>query len=364
MNSLKNNITSVFRDKAVSPSSPRRLGSGGRKRKRVTWAPNVLDSASSAASLGAPVIILCAALVNQHMQYTIKIRQKDCEWNVSRRYSEFVSLHAALLEESLLAASEFPPLPKKRWFELGRWTQRHDDIYNLERKLELQQYLQRLFSINKKILLQKSKVLQRFIEFQNRYKLSVNTVLGGTDTATDPSAPSYSPAEVPGAEVERPHNDESRELSGQQRVSGLGLGLGLVMSTWRQQQGPPHAPPASVASRSTAPSADSASASLQSAVDSISISTGAPYAKDIDVDSDSEGSVDSGFGEHDAKLMLESKNRVPERQAAASGRPDSSASSLVNAFKFIIEICKSDYWIFIIAFALLLLSQLGWIPES
>ena len=73
--------------------------------------------------------ILCLAralpAAQDHMVYTIKIRQKDCEWNISRRYSEFAALHAALLEESLLAASEFPSLPKKRWFELSRWTQRY-----------------------------------------------------------------------------------------------------------------------------------------------------------------------------------------------------------------------------------------------
>jgi hypothetical protein len=49
---------------------------------------------------------------------------KDCVWGVKRRYSEFESFHEALLRESLLASEEYPPLPKKRWFELNRWTQR------------------------------------------------------------------------------------------------------------------------------------------------------------------------------------------------------------------------------------------------
>jgi hypothetical protein len=44
----------------------------------------------------------------------------------------------------------------------------------MERRIELQNYLQKLFSINKKILVYKSKVLHSFFEFNNRHTLSIN----------------------------------------------------------------------------------------------------------------------------------------------------------------------------------------------
>jgi hypothetical protein len=54
-----------------------------------------------------------------------KIRQKDCEWNINRRYSQLVQFHTDLLNESILETSQYPPLPKKRWFEISRWIQRY-----------------------------------------------------------------------------------------------------------------------------------------------------------------------------------------------------------------------------------------------
>lgn len=56
--------------------------------------------------------------------FLMKVRLKDCTWNVYRRYSEFEAFHDALVEESVLGPEEYPSLPKKRWFELGRWTSR------------------------------------------------------------------------------------------------------------------------------------------------------------------------------------------------------------------------------------------------
>jgi hypothetical protein len=43
---------------------------------------------------------------------------------VYRRYSEFEQFHVAMEEESVLDIEEYPLLPKKRWFEISRWTQR------------------------------------------------------------------------------------------------------------------------------------------------------------------------------------------------------------------------------------------------
>ena len=49
---------------------------------------------------------------------------RDCTWNVYRRYSEFEAFHNSLMEESIVDSEEYPPLPKKRWFEINRWTSR------------------------------------------------------------------------------------------------------------------------------------------------------------------------------------------------------------------------------------------------
>lgn len=138
---------------------------GGEKKKRVTWAPDVVDNDAKYGSLRSPVTIESSELVNDKMVYKITIRLRDCKWNVYRRYSQFEQFHSQLLEESVLDPEEYPSLPKKRWFELNRWTQRHDEEYTKERRGELQKYLQALFKINKKILVHKSKALQSFLEF-------------------------------------------------------------------------------------------------------------------------------------------------------------------------------------------------------
>ena len=56
--------------------------------------------------------------------YFIDIWQSGMCWLVRRRYKEFVNLHAKLVLELSKYGYELPSLPKKRWFETMRWTNR------------------------------------------------------------------------------------------------------------------------------------------------------------------------------------------------------------------------------------------------
>lgn len=139
-------------------------------------------------NLRNPVMINSHQVVNDKMVYAITIRLKDCTWGVFKRYSEFEVFHQALLEESLLAPEEYPPLPKKRWFEINRWTQRNDEEYTKERRGELQKYLQILFRTNDKILVQKSKTLQTFLDFHHLVATMMNRreLLNSVDGESSP----------------------------------------------------------------------------------------------------------------------------------------------------------------------------------
>lgn len=132
---------------------------------RVKWDSEIVDNDEKFGSLRSPVMINSSELVNDKMVYTITIRLRDCEWEVKKRYSDIEAFHSSLLQEAILDPDDYPPLPKKRWFEINRWTSRHDEEYTKIRRNELQKYLQILFKTHCKILLHKSKCLQSFLEF-------------------------------------------------------------------------------------------------------------------------------------------------------------------------------------------------------
>jgi hypothetical protein len=177
----------------------------------------------------------------------------------------------------------------------------------------LQTYLQKLFSTHKKILLHKSRALHAFIQFGDRYELSLSLMkCAGTD---DPAGSD----DDDGGGVGDGDHDDGEEEEEEELGGGLG-GLGA-----REEEG------------------DAAS------------------------DCGSEGSADSadsGFGEDDVKHFLE----AGPPPSPPAGRPDAGSSSssldLWSAASFAWELCKSDYWILIIAVVLLMLSKYDLLPDT
>jgi hypothetical protein len=260
---------------------------------------------------------------------------------------------------------------------------RHDDTYTLERRNELQQYLQKLFSINKRILVQKSKALQRFLEFHNRYKLSVNNVWSDEMDMSWKGSEETSNSD---SEIIVPQSPGAFDGLFDTLQSLQGSGRDLVGAVWQRfDLGDSSTMDATTDTSKSTVSPPAIQPSIPPAGDRVSISTGTPTDTivstvvdddndhDKDGDCDSEGSVDSGFGEHDMKFKLTPSvksalasgpvDKIPSvtQQDNVNAVDDSSFGGLV---RFAWEACKSDYWMFIIAFVLLLLSKYGWIPEN
>ena len=225
----------------------------------------------------------------------------------------------------------------------------------MERRGELQNYLQKLFSTHKKILVYKSKALQSFIQFGSRNELSISMMNGTSSIVL---------AGRGGDELA----SEGDEGGGGQQLLLTSLqetvldNLGELQSFFRRLGGEEEGG--------------------ESAKDSSA--HGKKEAREEDSDCGSEGSVDSGFGEDDVRLDLHwSKGRddsstldsfsigtAPSSCSSSSsssiGIEDSRCepSSAWSLAAFVWELCKSEYWIFLIAIALLLLNNYNLFPDS
>lgn len=213
------------------------------------------------------------------------------------------------------------------------------------------------------MLVLKSKALQLFIDYNNRYVLAVNMVRGGEevgrhheeDTQEEEQASPCTDT-VPGG-----HYTNKLLLAALQNLPGAGLQLAATaLQSLRLLGDLPSASPAQVKDARVEGEGEGGSGS----------------GSDCDSDNDNdEGSVDSGFGEHDMKHELPSLSSQPQPESREKSEPapllvastamlSSAACNVWSAACFVWELCKSDYWIFIIAFTLLLLSKHGMIPDS
>eukprot|EP00602_Paraphysomonas_sp_CaronLab_P000081 CAMPEP_0185029358 /NCGR_PEP_ID=MMETSP1103-20130426/15638_1 /TAXON_ID=36769 /ORGANISM="Paraphysomonas bandaiensis, Strain Caron Lab Isolate" /LENGTH=274 /DNA_ID=CAMNT_0027564065 /DNA_START=49 /DNA_END=873 /DNA_ORIENTATION=+ len=146
--------------KSALVSSASSLQRSNRPKKRVSFAPGTVDNEDK----GANVRIINAETVDDHVLYTVRFKHKGNVWDIRKRYSEFEENHINILNESIVAETDIPELPKKRWFELQRWLNRFDEQYTMERTKALEAYLQKLYA--NKHLLRRSRVYREFIQLQ------------------------------------------------------------------------------------------------------------------------------------------------------------------------------------------------------
>lgn len=99
--------------------------------------PSEIDVSSQLISLWVPSVFLTGS-PKQHHVYQVHIRVGEEEWNVYRRYSQFLTLHKDFKKQyPIISAFKFPP--KKT---IGN----RDSKFVEERRLKLQQYLRRLLN--------------------------------------------------------------------------------------------------------------------------------------------------------------------------------------------------------------------------
>lgn len=99
--------------------------------------PSEIDVSAHLISLWVPSVFLTGT-PKQHHVYQVHLRIGEEEWNVYRRYSQFLSLHQDFKKQyPIVSAFKFPP--KKT---IGN----RDAKFVEERRLKLQQYLRRLLN--------------------------------------------------------------------------------------------------------------------------------------------------------------------------------------------------------------------------
>ncbi|CAH1401490.1 unnamed protein product [Nezara viridula] len=99
--------------------------------------PSEIDVSSQLISLWVPSVFLTGS-PKQHHVYQVHIRVGEEEWNVYRRYSQFLTLHKDFKKQyPIISAFKFPP--KKT---IGN----RDTKFVEERRVKLQQYLRRFLN--------------------------------------------------------------------------------------------------------------------------------------------------------------------------------------------------------------------------
>ena len=225
---------------------------------------------------------------------------------------------------------------------LGRFS----EVYDTERRILLQQYLQKLFSTHKKILLHKSRVLKAFIRFDDRHKLCFEKKVDGDDCELD----------------SKWGNTDSFDGKANGPEGSRRNGLSQLLTSVRK------------------------------------VISCDEMSDVVDESTCSENSDDSGFGENDVHYMLKVpdvkvgaqtsrslqgdsvtvstayKEPLPvpssdDASAKKKSRCDDVNDNNADAFAiwslvgFLWDLCKSDFWIFIVAGLVLLLNSYGLIPD-